>query len=267
MKKFLFLSLHAFAFTLMPPEQAAADDYFLKPFVHQAEFTPSDIETYWPDFPELLQSGATHITVQATAEEQALTISMKIDSKECTLRDCPVRIFREGVRIGQRMACRDVQTFRVSRDGEYIKMCGVTYAVADLTDVHPRRANKTMPYWEQMAEELVLNHNGSAMRVLPHEGKILYLEPRKGLSPAIKSGQMLFEGKPWTSGGAFSGTAYTFRNGCPPAPYRVEAFYEGSVETLTLRGAAPVRENKGCKVVGYTRESDNAALQFHTTFD
>ncbi|MGF6178262.1 hypothetical protein [Ensifer sp. 4252] len=267
MKKLLFLSLQAVALAFTPSQKAAADDYFVKPIIHQAEFTESDVETYWPEFPDILQSGATHITVQTTADEQALTISMKIDSKECTLRDCPIRIFREGVRIGQRMACRDVQTFRVSRDGEYIKMCGMTYAVADLTDVHPRSANKTMPYWEQMAEELVLNHNGSAMRVLPQEGKIIYLEPRKGLAPAIKSGQVLFEGKPWTSGGPFSGMAYTFRKGCPPAPYRVEAFYEGSVETLVLRGAAPVREKKGCKVVGYSRESDNAELRFHTTFD
>ncbi|CAN7680580.1 hypothetical protein LJR235_005374 [Pararhizobium sp. LjRoot235] len=267
MKKFLYLYLQAFVFALTPFQPAAAEDYFVKPIVHQAEFSEPDVANYWPEYPEVLQSGATQITVQTTAEGQALTISMKIDSKECTLRDCPIRIFRDGVRIGQRMACRDVQTFLVSRDGDYIKMCGLTYAVADLTNIHPRNANKTRPYWEQMAEELVLNHNGSAMRVLPHEGKILYLEPRKGLSPAIKSGQVLFEGRPWTSGGAFSGMAYTFRKGCPPAPYRVEAFYEGSVETLTLRGAAPVRENKGCKVVGYTLESDNATLQFHTTFD
>ncbi len=29
-----------------------------------------------------------------------------------------------------------------------------------------------MPYGQQMAEELVLDHNGSAMRVVPHQGKI-----------------------------------------------------------------------------------------------
>ncbi len=146
-------------------------------------------------------------------------------------------------------------------------MCGTTYPIANLADVHPHSAKKTMPDWEQVYQERVLNHNGSAMRVLPHEGKILYLEPRKGLAPAIKSGQVLFEGKPWTPGGAFSGTAYSFRKGCPPAPYRVESFYEAWVETLTLRGAAPVRETRGCKVIGYNLESDNATLQFHTTFD
>lgn len=47
----------------------------------------------------------------------------------------------------------------------------------------------------------------------------------------------------------------------------LEAFYEGFTETLTLRGAAPVREKKGCRVIGYSRESDNAELTFDTTFD
>ncbi|MGQ8634401.1 hypothetical protein ACUTJJ_23290 [Agrobacterium sp. DKPNP3] len=172
----------------------------------------------------------------------------------------------DGARLGQQMACRQIQTFRPSRDGQYLKMCGMTYPVANLVDAQPRNASSTLGEWQQIENDRVLNHNGSAMRVLPKEGKIIYLEPRKELS-SIKSGQVLFEGKPWEPGGPFSGTAYTFRKGCPPAPYRVEAFYEGWTETLTLRGAAPVRKKSGCDIVGYSLESDNAALTFDTTFD
>ena len=267
MKKSLFSSFGAFFLALLSFGQAGAEDYFIKPVLREGTFVQSEIDAYWPEYPELLQTGATHVSVQATTiAGQTITISMKIDSAECTLRDCPIRLFRDGVRIGQRMACRDIRSFRTSQDGEYIKMCGMSYAVTDLTDVHPRSAGNTIPFWEQLTDDTALNHNGSAMRVLPHEGKIIYLQPRNVLSPSIKAGHVLFEGKPWKAGGPFSGTAYTFRKGCPPAPYR-EAFYEGSVETLTLRGAAPMREKNGCKVVGYSLESDNAALKFNTTFD
>lgn len=252
---------------LMLTSAVAAEDYYVKPVFHEASFTQADVDAFWPEYPELVTSNATHSTVQVTTESgEVLMISMKIDSFECTLNECPVRIFRDGERLGQRMVCRQVQTFTPSRDGQFLKMCGISYPLASLVDVQPRRAGHTMPYWQDMQDDLVLNHNGSAMRILPKEGKILYLQPRRGLS-SVKAGHVLFKGKPWEAGGPFSGTAYTFRKGCPPAPYRVEAFYEGFTETLTLRGAAPVREKKGCRVIGYSKEDDNAELTFDTTFD
>lgn len=64
-----------------------------------------------------------------------------------------------------------------------------------------------------------------------------------------------------------AGTAYTFRKGCPPAPYAVSGgFVAGATiydhDRIILRGASPVREKNGCALVGYTTDSGNAELIF-----
>lgn len=245
-----------------------ADDYFT-PLTHrEGPVTQADIDTYWQDFPDLLNGNASVATAQMTTTDgRGLAVSMLRDSTHCTLNDCLVRIYEDGQRIAEHPACRDIGHYAISKDGDYIRVCGMTYAIADWRDVQPRRARNTIPYWQGLSDDSAMNHNGSSMRVLPAQGKIIYIQPRAGMGNSIKSGQVLFEGRPWTPGEAFSGTAYTFRKGCSPAPYRVEAFYEGANETLTLRGAAPVREKSGCKVTGYSLESSNAALAFSSTFD
>lgn len=107
-------------------------------------------------------------------------------------------------------------------------------------------------------------HNGSMVMVDPSTGIIAYLEPKASLRPSIQPGTVLFRGtlKP---GGRASGTAYAFKEGCPPAPYTVRGRYSDRDFRLTLRGAGPVR--RGCEVVGYSERSPHAALSFSYLLD
>lgn len=63
-------------------------------------------------------------------------------------------------------------------------------------------------------------HNGSIVMINPEAGVVVYLEPKASLRTAINVGTVLFQGtlKP---GGSAHGTAYAFKEGCPPAPYPV----------------------------------------------
>jgi hypothetical protein len=65
-------------------------------------------------------------------------------------------------------------------------------------------------------------HNGSQMVWTKTENgrvEIRYSIPRPGLS--VKVGDLLFEGQADLHG-RYTGTAYVFKAGCPPAPYPVE---------------------------------------------
>ena len=86
------------------------------------------------------------------------------------------------------------------------------------------------------------------------------LLPAKSVMPSlarsIRPETVLFRG--WIIwGGQIRGVAYTFKKGCPPAPYLVSGNND-DIMRFIVEGAAPVR--KGCKVVGYTKKSGNAHL-------
>ncbi len=107
------------------------------------------------------------------------------------------------------------------------------------------------------AGQSIWNHNGSQM-LLESNGNqrtISYLKPRHGIS--ARPGQILFQGR--RVGNRYEGTAYTFRRGCPPAPYRVSGQL-GSETRIVLYGASPRRQ--GCQVIGYSSTSGNARLVF-----
>jgi hypothetical protein len=102
-------------------------------------------------------------------------------------------------------------------------------------------------------------HNDSHMYFDQGFHTILYAEPKPSIARSVKPDSVLFRG--WIIlGGPMRGVAYTFKNGCPPAPYLVEGYDQGD-GLLVLTGAAPIR--KGCDVVGYTKKSSNAKLVFH----
>lgn len=114
-----------------------------------------------------------------------------------------------------------------------------------------------------------IEHNGSSMWHDEDNGVLYYDRPKASLAGLVASGTVLFEGDPWTFSKRFSmaGTAYTFRQGCAPAPYQVTGgFVAGATiydhDRIVLRGAAPIREKNGCAVVGYTTDSGNAELVF-----
>ena len=128
----------------------------------------------------------------------------------------------------------------------------------------------TLPAVTARAQEAVFGrgvywfHNDSAMTILRDSRslQIRYADPRSGLGRhGIRRGTVLFRGQ--ITGRRIRGTAYTFKRGCQPASYNVSGrlVSEGyGVNTIVLNGAAPVRE--GCEVVGYTRNSSNARLEF-----
>ena len=107
------------------------------------------------------------------------------------------------------------------------------------------------------AGQSIWNHNGSQMLLQSYGNQrvITYYVPRRGIS--AKRGRILFRGT--RNGQTYSGTAYTFRRGCAPAPYQVSGVLSSEYE-IVLHGASPVR--RGCRVTGYTRHSGNSTLVF-----
>ena len=105
---------------------------------------------------------------------------------------------------------------------------------------------------------MTADHNGSVVELT--DDRILYSQPKASLRGVVKPGTVLVEGK-W-NGDRFSGTAYAFKKGCPPAPYAVSGAKverPGQLD-LVLRGAGPIR--KGCDVVGHSERSPHARLVF-----
>ena len=108
----------------------------------------------------------------------------------------------------------------------------------------------------------VWDHNGSTMLWESNGANrvVTYLDPRPGIAnTGVRSGTLLFEGR--REGRTMYGTAYTFRRGCPPAPYEVEGQIR-SETNVTLRGASPVRARGGCRVVRYNPNGGSATLRF-----
>lgn len=105
---------------------------------------------------------------------------------------------------------------------------------------------------------MTADHNGSVVELT--DDRIVYSQPKASLRGVVKPGTVLVEGK-W-NGDRFSGTAYAFKKGCPPAPYAVSGAKverPGQLD-LVLRGAGPIR--KGCEVVGHSERSPHSRLVF-----
>lgn len=102
-------------------------------------------------------------------------------------------------------------------------------------------------------------HNGSEVMIDPETGIVAYSDPKASLRSVVKAGTVLFRGTLWPES-AVKGTAYAFKEGCPPAPYPVRGQYSEHAYRLTLRGPGPVR--RGCEVVGYSDSSPHAVLHF-----
>lgn len=110
----------------------------------------------------------------------------------------------------------------------------------------------------------LFDHNGSDMRVNPSMGTIVYERPKKAISGTVKPGTLLFKASapwdPYDDKVVIKGIAFVFKKDCEPAPYEVSGRQQGW-HTLELKGAAPVREKNGCKVVGY-KTTGNSTLRF-----
>lgn len=106
-------------------------------------------------------------------------------------------------------------------------------------------------------------HNGSEMTVDIANGVITYARVKPSLSSTIKSEAVLFKGDLKPSG-ILLGTAYAFKEGCPPASYPVRAAFSQHNEVLVLMGPGPIR--KGCEVVGYSYDSPHSSLTFRYVY-
>lgn len=103
-------------------------------------------------------------------------------------------------------------------------------------------------------------HNGSQMvwtKTKNGRVEIRYSIPQPGLS--AKEGELLFEGQVDIRG-RYTGTAYVFKNGCPPAPYDVEG--NDVRGNIVLVGNAPIRERESCAIVGSKLRGRNSRLIF-----
>lgn len=140
---------------------------------------------------------------------------------------------------------------------QWLTLCplGLPYDQLPLKTVMPRSENTYMG--------MNAVHNDSWMYYDQALNMISYEDPKASISGSVKPGAILFRG--WiVPYGPMRGVAYTFKKGCPPAPYFVEGYDQHGIE-LILEGAAPIR--KGCDVVGYTKKSPNAKLVFHLRGD
>jgi hypothetical protein len=80
----------------------------------------------------------------------------------------------------------------------------------------------------------------------------------------VAQGTLLFQGK--RNGDRYSGTAYTFKAGCAPAPYTVSGTKIAARDEIVMSGAAPRRNPNSCDVIGQADRSGHAKLVFDTKF-
>lgn len=110
------------------------------------------------------------------------------------------------------------------------------------------------------------DHNGSLM-IMEQRGRrveIRYEEVSQRMRRAgVRQGDILFDGRV-SRRNRLSGEAYVFRRGCQPAGYDVSGRFEPFVgqDEVILRGAAPIRERRGCDVVDYSRHRKSGRLLF-----
>lgn len=97
-----------------------------------------------------------------------------------------------------------------------------------------------------LAGELdIYEHNGSVINwfVVNGEATATYATPKASLlASGIREGSVVFKG--FEEGTRISGTAYSYRNGCAPAPYEVVGYFSGN--NIVLSGPSPVRAKGGC---------------------
>lgn len=120
-------------------------------------------------------------------------------------------------------------------------------------------------FGQAVAGELdIYEHNGSVINwfVVKGETTATYSTPKASLlGLGIQEGSVVFKG--FEEGNRFSGTAYTYRKGFLPAPYKVVGYFSGN--NILLTGPSPVRAKGNCDVIRYTLNSPNAKLLFRNS--
>jgi hypothetical protein len=197
---------------------------------------------------------------------------------------CPVRVFTaQHKRIMDIIACGDRKQHGVSIDHRSFIACGESFPIPQVDDRAAIMENAPPDSNAEAYVEVVHRqqakpanapeptrvgsayHNNSEMLVSEWKDgsvEITYNHPRSGL--AVAQGTLLFRGV--RDGARYSGTAYTFKTGCPPAPYAVIGVKDSKKELIVMTGTAPRRDPISCDVTGDSAQSGSAKLVFDTRF-
>jgi hypothetical protein len=195
---------------------------------------------------------------------------------------CIVRVFTaQHKKIMDIIACSDRTQHGVSVDHRSFIACGESFPIPQVDDRTAIRENAPFDSNAEAYVEVVRRdrqkpanapepihvdsayHNNSEMLVSEWKDsavEITYNHPRPGLP--VAQGTLLFRGI--RDGARYSGTAYTFKAGCPPAPYAVKGIKNQKTEMIVMTGTAPRRDPYSCGVIGESAQSGHARLVFDT---
>jgi hypothetical protein len=218
-----------------------------------------DLQAYWSDSVEELDLASkpevrVHVGrfYDSRGEERVVTMLQALTW--CGNRGCPLRIYSSaGDKLLEARVCEDTSDHALSTDGRVFTACDQSYRIQGdrIARSTPVPVERSKRYW----------HNGSIVEAsYSPDGavRISYVDPKPDL-PAYLRGMTLFEGR-FDGSGRLSGTAYTFKSGCVPAPYQVSG--TAGPTSMTLAGASPRRDPRSCAVLGYTFNSPNVRLNF-----
>ncbi|MFL9502464.1 hypothetical protein ACJMQP_20580 [Rhodopseudomonas palustris] len=245
------------------------------------------LNEYWKDKIDLIPwkpRGATQGTIFnwpfASPDGRSLMVSLLQAPAVCTPK-CPARFINAQHRVVlEIMVCADRTKHGFSPDNRTFIACGERFSIPQvdertaLLDNAPPGSNpeaylevqrrlraqpKNRP--EPIRVDSAL-HNDSQMLIREWKDgsvEIAYDVPKQTL-PVVQ-GTLLFRGT--RSGSNYQGTAFTFRDGCAPAPYEVRGYRDVKRELVVLTGAAP-RRGRGCDIIGDSVRSNHARLVFDT---
>jgi hypothetical protein len=181
------------------------------------------------------------------------------------------------------IACSDRKQHGVSLDHRFFIACGDSFPIPQVDDRTAIMENAPLDSNAEAYVEVVHRqqakpanapeptrvdsayHNNSEMLVSEWKDgslEITYNHPRSGLP--VAQGTLLFRGV--RDGARYSGIAYTFKAGCPPAPYAVTGVKDPKKELIVMTGNAPRRDPISCDVIGESAQSGSAKLVFDTRF-
>jgi hypothetical protein len=231
------------------------------------------------------QRGMIYDASLPSADGRALFLTA-LQSPPGTICDsrCPIRVLTaQHKRIMDFWACSDRKQHGVSADHRFFIACGESFPIPQVDDRTAIMENAPLDSNAEAYVEVVRRqrakaanapepvhvdsayHNNSEMLVSEWKDatvEITYNHPRPGL--AVAEGTLLFRGI--RQGARYSGTAYTFKAGCQPAPYAVTGMKDPKREMIVMTGAAPRRDPHSCDVTGESAQSGSAKLVFDTKF-
>jgi hypothetical protein len=231
------------------------------------------------------ERGMVYNTSLPSADGRALFLTTLQSSLGAVCKPrCQVRVLTaQHKTIMDFFACSDRTQHGISVDHRSFIACGESFAIPQVDDrtaimenappdsnaeayvevvrrLRSKPANAPEPIHVDSAY-----HNNSEMLVSEWKDatvEITYNHPRPGLP--VADGTLLFRGI--RNGARYSGTAYTFKAGCPPAPYAVTGVKDQKKEVIVMTGAAPRRDPHSCAVIGDSAQSGPAKLVFDTKF-